>query len=461
MNVKEIKGKKVLVIGLGQSGFSAAFLLNLLGARPMVTESSVGPEVEDRARKLKFLKIPVETGRHSRPFCDSVELAIISPGVPPDCGPVRWLSHRNIPIFSEIELGCSCVRAPVVAITGTNGKTTTVHLVHRMFQDAGVPARLLGNMGIPVSAEASKVIEDEILVLEVSSFQLERIRDFRPYVACLLNLTPDHLDRYDGMEEYARAKFRIFENQTREEWAVLNRRDEVLFRKYAPESNPKIIYINTRGPEDRGVYVRDGMIQSNIFGKPRNICPVEDVRIPGEHNLENVLSAAATGLICGLDGKDIARTIRRFKGVSHRLERCRELGGVTFINDSKATNVESCVKALEAIDSPVILIAGGRDKNGDFLRLKSLVTGKVKRLVLIGEAGPKIRSALRGCCPTEEAGNLDEALRAAFREARNGDTVLLSPACASFDMFRNYEERGEVFKRSVQELTEKASHAST
>lgn len=461
MKIEGIRGKKVLVIGLGQSGFSAAFLLNLLGARPMVTESSVSPEIEERARKLQFLKIPVETGRHSRPFCDDAELGIISPGVPPDCGLVKWLSARNIPIFSEIELGCSCMHAPVVAITGTNGKTTTVHLVNRMFQDAGIPSRLLGNMGVPVSSEASKVIEDEILVLEVSSFQLERIRDFCPYVACLLNLTPDHLDRYDGMEEYAKAKFRIFENQTREEWAVINRRDEVLFRKYALEGNPKVIYVNPHGPESRGVFARDGAIQSNIFGKIRNICSIGDILIPGEHNLENVLFAAAVALICGLDEKDVARTIRRFKGVSHRLERCREVEGIMFINDSKATNVESCIKALEAIDSPVILVAGGRDKNGDFHRLKTLVSGKVRHLVLIGEASSKIRSALKGCCPSDEVQDMEGAVRAAFREAQNGDTVLLSPACASFDMFKNYEERGEAFKRSVEELAKEVTPASS
>lgn len=446
------KGKHVLVIGLGESGFAAACLLNILGARVCVTESSSSDEIREREKKLGFLHIPCETGKHTRSFCDSKDFAIVSPGIPPDALPLLWLVSQAVPVYSEIELGCSLLKAPFVAVTGTNGKTTTAYLLFKMFSDAGFHSRLLGNVGTPVSAESLKVKEDDIPVLEVSSYQLERISSFKPYVSIFLNLTPDHLDRYGDMEPYAQAKFRIFENQTKAEWAVLNRRDELLFRRYCVKGTPKTVFINLSGQEEKGVFVEENEVISNIFGKHRRICKVEEIPLSGRHNLENILAAVAAAHICGVDVKDMTKSILRFPGVEHRLERCGQVQGVAFINDSKSTNVDSAVKALEAIHGPIVFIIGGRDKIGDYQRLGPLVTRKVRETVLIGEARPLLRKALKNCCVIREAEDLKEAVHTAYKAARKGDTILLSPACSSFDMFRDFEERGRVFKEVVQGL---------
>ncbi|MDP8218187.1 MAG: UDP-N-acetylmuramoyl-L-alanine--D-glutamate ligase [Candidatus Theseobacter exili] len=453
-----IKGSKVLVIGLGKSGFSAACLLNFLGAKVFVTESSDGIDIKSRADKLKHLNISLETGKHTRLICETADFAIVSPGVPQDSPPLAWLNNKKIPVYSELEMACSVIKSPKVAVTGTNGKTTTVHLLHRIFQDGNTPSRLLGNVGTPVSSVALEVNEEEVLIIEVSSFQLERIDQFRPYVAVLLNITPDHLDRYETIDDYVQTKFRIFENQTKAEWAIINRRDEILYKKFVKHGNSQIVYIRSDGSEERGVFVEDGFIVSTLFNKRRVVGPIENIQLLGKHNLENVLAATAAALICGMDRKDIYKSISCFSGVEHRLERCGGIKGVTFINDSKATNVDSAIKALEAMSAPVILIAGGRSKKGEFRRLRSIVSKKVRHLVLLGESKDGLKNALQGCCSLEEADDMKEAVIKSFNKACEGDVVLLSPSCASFDMFKNYEERGKHFKNAVNQIIDSSNN---
>jgi UDP-N-acetylmuramoylalanine--D-glutamate ligase len=363
----------------------------------------------------------------------------------------------GIPVISELELGYRFCRGKIAAITGTNGKTTTVHLLQQMAQDADVPVVLAGNVGLAFSQVAEAVPENGIAVLEVSSFQLETIQLFRPQVAAILNITPDHLDRYLNMQSYIEAKARIMSNQEAKDILILNGED-----KYTPllanQTQSRLLTFSAlRPPEIEGVWVERGRIFYRLFGLGQDeIMLADELLIPGPHNLENALAAIAVGLSLGLPPKSLAQTLRKFRGVVHRLEPVKRIKGVWYINDSKGTNVDAVIKALQSYTSPIVLILGGRDKNGDFRALRDLLLQHVRAVIVMGEAAEVIVKQIEGTIQILREPDLEKAVRAAAGIAGEGDVVLLSPGCASFDQFRNFEHRGDTFKEIVNRLAQEA-----
>ena len=418
-------GKKVIVIGLARSGMCAANLLKDFGAIVSVTDSADNPALRERAEDLRSKGIAVEIGRHTVDFIRGQDLAVVSPGVHPESIALLWAREFNIPVISEIELAWRSCPAEVIATTGTNGKTTVTTLIAEVLNAAGKKALALGNIGRPFSQEVRSLQAGDFVSLEVSSFQLETIDRFRPKVSVILNLTSDHLDRYKDMSEYLAAKKRIFKNQSADDYLVLNY-DQPELRALVKESKAKTIF----------------------FGKTYS-----SQDNPEQSSLNpNQLAVLAVCGILGVSREICLKVFAGFKGVEHRMEKVDNISGVDFINDSKATNVDSTVWALNNTVKPAILIAGGRDKNSDYKTIAGLIRQKVKLMVLIGEARDKIRSALEGVLPMQEASSMEEAVRSGFKQALPGDCVLLSPMCASFDMFENYEHRGKVFKEIVRDL---------
>ena len=417
-----------MVIGLARSGLCAANLLKDLGAIVSVTDSADNPALRERAEDLRSKGIAVEIGRHTVDFIRGQDLAVVSPGVHPESIALLWAREFNIPVISEIELAWRSCPAEVIATTGTNGKTTVTTLIAEVLNAAGKKALALGNIGRPFSQEVRSLQAGDFVSLEVSSFQLETIDRFRPKVSVILNLTSDHLDRYKDMSEYLAAKKRIFKNQSADDYLVLNY-DQPELRALVKESKAKTIF----------------------FGKTYS-----SQDNPEQSSLNpNQLAVLAVCGILGVSREICLKVFAGFKGVEHRMEKVDNISGVDFINDSKATNVDSTVWALNNTVKPAILIAGGRDKNSDYKTIAGLIRQKVKLMVLIGEARDKIRSALEGVLPMQEASSMEEAVRSGFKQALPGDCVLLSPMCASFDMFENYEHRGKVFKEIVRDLKKK------
>jgi len=438
-------GKRVTVIGLGESGYSAAKLLKRVGARVRISESSDGEDI--RARLETLGKVESEIGAHSKDFILDSDLIVVSPGIPFDTPPIRWARDAGITIIGELELGYLFCRAPIVAVTGTNGKSTTVSLLHEMFESNGIRSHLLGNIGRPICEDVLDISPNSVVSLEVSSFQLEAMARFRPRVAILLNFKQDHLDRYSSMEEYRKAKFRIFENQKRADYAILNF-DDPEIRRFSENVKPDRCYFSLKD-EVRGAYVRDGRIMVDLGEGPVKVCRVSDVNLPGIHNLENTLAAILALKLMDADA-DASDAIKNFAGLPHRFEFIAETNGVRYFDDSKGTTVDSAVKALEGFTKKnVILIAGGRDKGSDYSPIFGHLD-KIKCFILIGEARPKIKDALKGIeTPIRESGSIEEAVSLANTVAKRGDTVLLSPMCSSFDMFKDYKERGDVFRAAV------------
>ncbi len=421
--IENYKGKKVTVVGLARSGVAAARLLSNLGSEVYVTDSAGNEKLKGIAGDLKSRGIFVEIGKHSIDFIRNKDLVVTSPGVSSKSQPLLWADELKVPVVSEIELSWSVCPATVIAITGTNGKTTVTTLVAKVLEAAGRKVWTLGNIGKPFSQEVMSMHSDDFVSLEVSSFQLEKIAAFKPKVSVILNFTCDHLDRYKDMLEYLTAKKRIFMNQTREDYLVLNYDDPVL-RDLAKETKANVIFFNASSKsQDAG----------------RNLNP-------------NHYAVMAVAKIFGISEDSCKEVFQNFKGVEHRLEQVRIINNIEFINDSKATNVDSVVWALNNMQKPVILIAGGRDKNSDYRAISDLIKQKVKLIVLIGEAKEKIRAAFLGLLPIAEASSLEEAIKESFRRAQSGDCVLLSPMCASFDCFENYEHRGMFFKEVVNKL---------
>ena len=418
--VSHYKDKKVVVIGLARSGIAAAHLLQKAGAEVFVTDSSSNDALKGLAGELIRKGIKVELGAHTLNFIRDKDLVVISPGVSDKSQAIIWANEFKIPIISEIELAWQNCAAKVIAVTGTNGKTTVTSLIAEVLKASGKKSYALGNIGTPFSLEAGNLKPTDFVSLEVSSFQLERIVKFKPQVALILNLAPDHLDRYKNMSEYLSAKKRVFLNQDQNDYLVLNHDDPAL-RALAKEARARVVFFSS---------------QDN----PRNLNP-------------NQLAVMAVARVLGIAENICGEVFRNFKGVEHRLEQVRVLKDIEFINDSKATNVDSAVWALRSTSRQAIMIAGGRDKNIDYGAISDLVKKKVKLLVLIGEAKEKIRSVLGGIVPIKEALTLDEAVNLSYAQAKGGDCVLLSPMCASFDMFENYEHRGRVFKEIVNKLT--------
>lgn len=449
----ELKGKKALVIGLGRSGLGSALLLRRLGASVSVTDK------KDRDSLREFIDalppdVGLYLGGHPKEALDEVSLLVISPGVPSDIEIVRIARSMGIEVIGELELAFSLSIAPFYAITGTNGKSTTTTLLDLMFKKAGLRTLFGGNIGKAISAELLSAWDSKrdfsSCIVEVSSFQLEEIKTFKPRGAAILNISPDHIDRYHSMEGYLEAKARIFMNQEAEDFLILNKDDEGS-KGFLLKDIRSRVYFFSRGSEVAGLYLRGKTIYQNI-GALRPLIDIDEIRIKGVHNLENAMAASAMALLAGLPEDSIREALREFKGLEHRLEFVRELDGVVYINDSKGTNVGAVRKCLEGLDRPTVLIAGGRDKDGDFTSLRKLVKEKVRAVVLIGEAKEKLRTALQGAAECVFADTLEDAVRTARGLAPKGGAVLLSPACASFDMFKDYEERGRRFKEAVMAL---------
>ena len=447
-----LASQTVSVVGLARSGVAAARLIRRLGGRVLASDTASREALAAPVRELEALGAAVWTGGHPDAAFEGADLVVVSPGVPPTISALGHARARGVPVIGELELAWRVVRADTIAITGTNGKTTTTALTGELLRAQPRPLLVGGNIGAPLSEHALELPDQALVVAEASSFQLETTELFRPRVAAVLNVTPDHLDRHGSFEAYVEAKTRIFANQTWADCAVLNADDPVA-ASLAPRARGRVLWFSRSGAPEPGVFVRDGSIVSTLGGRPEPICPVGVITLRGRHNVENVLAATACALWAGVPPEAIRRGIAAFQGVAHRLERVRDLRGVSFYNDSKGTNVDSTIRALESFTEPIVLIAGGKGKGQDFTPLAAAACGRVRHAVLIGEDGPKIRPVLSAAgIAVEEAASMGEAVRAAQGAARAGDVVLLSPACASLDMFRNFEHRGDVFKAVVREL---------
>ena len=418
-NTEYFKNKKIIIAGLARSGLACANLLYDLGAQVSVTDNQDSDATRLNASKLKSKNIKVELGRHQPEFLKDNQLLVISPGVPNEALPIIWAKHSGMPVISEIELAWMLCPATVIAVTGSNGKTTVTTLIGRILAAGGKKVFTCGNIGNPFAGEVEKMREGDFVSLEVSSFQLENISKFKPKIAVVLNFSPNHLDRYKDMREYLEAKKRVFMNQDKTDYLVLNS-DDLVLKELAKEAGSRVI----------------------PFAKEKNFNP-------------NQSAVLAVGSILGIEKKLILDIFKDFKGIEHRMEYAAEINKIKFINDSKSTTVDSAMWALGNIEGPVIMIAGGKHKGVDYGVIEDLARKKVRNLILIGEAKERIRSALGEFLPTEEAVNLEEAVEKAYKKAKPGDCVLFSPMCSSFDMFLNYEERGRVFKRAVQDLLKK------
>lgn len=451
MRKDRIIGKRISILGMARSGLACAKLLRQIGAKVFVSDAKPEELLSDQTGKLKALGIDFETGGHTSKVVQGQDFIVLSPGVPLDIPVLRQAQDLGIPAFSEIEVAFWLTDSRIIGITGSNGKTTTVTLVGEMLKEDDREFRTGGNIGIPFSGILEEVSPDGFLVLELSSFQLERIEEFKPHVSSILNVTPDHLDRHPSLESYLEAKLRILENQTDKDFAVLNSDDRTSLR-LAQQGRCEKLFFSTQKGVEQGAFVRQGELFSRWRGEEQKIIEASEIGIRGPHNLSNAAAACAICTILNVAPESMRRALRSFKGVEHRLERVATISGVSFVNDSKATNVDSVWYALQSVAAPIILIAGGRDKGGDFSRLRDLVKENVKALILIGEAKEKIKTALGDLVPSHFSDSLEEAVSLGMGQASEKETVLLSPGCASFDMFKDYQHRGEVFKTSVRNL---------
>lgn len=453
----DLLGKKTLVLGAGKSGIASAKFLAAHGATVALYDKK---EVEDwtpEARSLKDEKIGLLSGQIPSWLLDQIDLVVISPGVPTNTVPARYVDRKDGEVIGEVELAYRFLKGRIVGITGSNGKTTTTTLIGELLKNSGIRTQVGGNIGTPLLSLTESSGEDTWTVVELSSFQLETIRDFRPNVAVALNVTPNHLDRYDFFSDYAAAKHRLFMNQTSEDVAVLNADDEIT-ASWAQGLKANVVFFSTVKELDEGLFLRGRDLVCRANGKEKILTTRDAMNLRGLHNIQNVLASLAAGLACGAAPDSMRETIRQFKAVEHRLEFVTETGGVKFYNDSKATSVDATLKALEALseeDGKIILILGGRGKNAPYEPLAELIERKVRKLVLIGEDADNIESQLKTYAEIVRAGSMADAVQKSFQMAESGDSVLLAPACASFDMFKSFEERGKVFKQEVLEISSK------
>ena len=446
----DLANKRVLVVGLGKSGVASALFLQAHGAKVTVSDSKPQDQLGEEIPVLLDHGIAVETGGHGERTFRGQDLIVVSPGVPVDSPPLVQARALGEPVIGEIELASQFLPKNLVAITGSNGKTTTTTLAGEIIAAGGFSAAVGGNIGTPAISLVEQATPETVVVLEVSSFQLETIQTFRPKVAVVLNITPDHLDRHRTFEAYTNAKARIFENQQAQDVAVLNA-DDAASAGLASRTQAQVFWISRKKEVKQGAYVRDGRI---FFRDPKGqheIMQTSEIPLKGGHNVENVLAAVCVGAVMGCDAGSVAKAVRNFKAVEHRLEYVATIRGVEYYNDSKATNVDATIKALESFPANVHLILGGKDKDSDYTQLNDLLQQRVKRVYTIGAAAEKIESQIKGV-EVDHSETLETALRRASAIAAAGDVVLLAPACASFDQFQNYEHRGRVFKEVVHTL---------
>ncbi len=446
-------GRKTLVVGLASTGVSCSRFLAKCGASVVATDMKPASELPGAIKALVDMGVEVRAGGHNRVSLEGVETVVVSPGIPYKHPLLVEARAKGIEVISDIELAYRFIDAPVIAVAGTNGKSTTTTLIGRMLEDAGRAVFTGGNLGTPAIEYVEAGLCADFCVLEVSSFHLETTKDFNPHIGALLNVTEDHLERYDDFNHYARTKFRLFENQTPGDWAIVNVNDPVIAaRAKMGLGKGKTIPFTSAGALKEGVFLRDGDIVYIGPGGAEETYPVAWFRLKGLHNIENIMAAVATARLSGVARSVIIKTLESFTGLPHRMEFVRELNGVVYVDDSKGTNIGSLDMALQGINGKVVLIAGGRDKGGDYGTLTKAVKSKVKFMVLIGEARFKMKDALGRLTDTVLANSLEEAVGAARAKAESGDTVLLCPACSSFDMFKDYKERGDEFKRLVRML---------
>ena len=446
----DLHGKRVLVVGLGKSGVASALFLKAHGARVTVSDTKTGDELHSEIPVLLDHGITVETGGHGERTFRGQDLIVVSPGIPLDAPALVQARALGGSVIGEMELAARFLRGPIVAITGSNGKTTTTTLTGEIMTAGGFSALVGGNIGTPAIALAERATPESVIVLEVSSFQLETIHSFRPKVAVILNVTPDHLDRHRTFEAYVDAKARILENQQSADLAVLNAADPTCVAM-AARTKAQVFWFSRQKEVQQGAWVLDGNILFRDGAQQREIMLVSEIPLKGAHNLENVLAAVCAGALMGCAPEKIRQAVREFKAVEHRLEYVATIRGVDYYNDSKATNVDATIKALESFPANIHLILGGKDKGSDYTVLNDLLRQRVKRVYTIGAAAAKIESQIKGP-EIVHAETLENAIRKANSVAQSGDVVLLAPACASFDQFKSYEHRGKVFKEIVRSL---------
>lgn len=442
----------MLILGLARSGVAAAIELSNLGSKVVASDIKPIEELKDAAI-LKSSGVKLVCGGHPLTLLNECDLIVLSPGIPDDLQILHEARCRNIPVISELELGFRFARAPIIAITGTNGKTTTTTLIGEILRNGGKNITLAGNIGIPLVKEVEKAGKKDYFTVEASSFQLKNIMYFKPKISVILNISEDHLDYHKTFENYIEAKARILENQTESDYTVLNY-DDIKVRSLISGIKSKIFFFSRKEEVPRGVYVKNGVVVIRENGKIYPILKAGELSIKGCHNLENAMAAACVAWICRINLNNMAETLKGFPGIEHRLEFVADISGVEFINDSKATNPDAAQKALKAFKKPIVLIAGGYDKKNDYRNFIKAFKGRVKRLILTGDTALDIENAAIECgfLDVVKANSLQKAVKLAYSIAVPGDIVLLSPACASWDMFESFEERGRIFKEAVCSL---------
>jgi UDP-N-acetylmuramoylalanine--D-glutamate ligase len=459
VDTAELKNTRFSILGAARSGLAVAKLLKDRGASVFVSDKAPADKLKQAADELEQMHIPFELGSNTGRVLEASVL-VLSPGVPSSVPIVREAVARGVRVVSELEVASWFCQAPIVAVTGTNGKTTTTTLLGEIFADAGRSAIVAGNIGTAFSLEVGKTGSDGVAILEVSSFQLDHIESFRPRVAIILNITPDHLDRYEhSFEKYIASKCRVFENQREGDVLIYNSDDDVTRREVERLANPGITRLpfSIVRPLEAGAWVDAGEMVTTVYGTKSRVVSVMKIGIKGSHNLYNSMAATLAAQAMGIPSSTIGSSLMSFQGVEHRLEFVRELDGVRYVNDSKGTNVDSVWYALQSFDAPIVIMLGGRDKGNDYSRLRDPMKKHVRAVVAIGESADKVVQAFGSEFTVRKATSMEEAVEAGQELAQPGDVVLLSPACASFDWFENYEHRGRVFKELVRKLNGRKS----
>ena len=458
-NPFELRGKRVMVVGLARTGVAAALFCAARGAKVTATDKRTENEIGEAIAPLRTVGVHLELGGHRENTFLEQDLIIPSPGVPADVPLLQAARTKGVTIWSEVELADRFLHGRLIGITGSNGKTTTTSLVEHILKTAGFSTILAGNIGTPLIARVEQTSDETVAVVELSSFQLELIETFRPNISVFLNLTPDHLDRHHTLEAYGRAKARIFENQTEADSAILNA-DDPATTPLVP-AKPHVYWFNRKQRVAQGAFVRGNEIVFRHDGQEEAVLNLKEIPLPGAHNVENVLAAVAATYLAGAEPVAIAKGVRSFAGVEHRLEFVAEISGVRYYNDSKATNVDATLKALDAFPGRILIVLGGKDKGSDYTVLQKPLREKAILALLIGAAADKIEKQITGSVAIERAGTIERAVEIASHAARPGDVVLLAPACASFDQFQNYEHRGRVFKDLVHQLERQAASTTS
>ncbi|MGA8768096.1 MAG: UDP-N-acetylmuramoyl-L-alanine--D-glutamate ligase [Candidatus Acidiferrales bacterium] len=451
----DLAGKRVLVVGLARTGVAVSLFAAGYGAAVTATDEKPESALGETAARLRAAGVKLELGGHPASAFFEQDLIVVSPGVPANLPPLVLAHVGGIPVWSEVELAWRFLRGKLVAITGSNGKTTTTSLVAHILETAGIPTLVGGNIGAPLISLVESSTDSTVTVAEISSFQLEAIQAFRPEIGVLLNLTPDHLDRHASFEEYAAAKMRLFENQLDRDFAILNADDPEVTKRMPSRSH--VFWFSRQKRVAEGAFLLDDQIIFRNEGSETAVGRRSEIPLRGEHNVENVLAACATAFLAGAPPAAISSGVKSFRGVEHRLEFVGEIGGVGFYNDSKATNVDAALKAIEAFPGPLVVILGGKDKGSPYTPLQEALRARGRVALLIGEAAEKIAVDLDDAVPCVPAGTLERAVQLAADRARPGDVVLLAPACSSFDQFENYEHRGRAFKQLVAQIEKRSA----